>query len=233
MYQVKYQDFEGPLDLLLDLIEKKRLDITQLSLAKVADDYLEYIEKKGAVDIANLSNFLLTASHLILLKSKALLPLFEFSQEEEEEIEDLQERLKEHQKFRKVAEKIKYQLELKKIFFSKKEEVLDFKKFVPIDCSKEDLKEIFLKIIQSLPEDKKLKEEMIEEVVSLEDKILQIRTSLEKRMSIAFKDTIKNAEDKVEMIVSFLAILEMVKQKLLFAKQEKTFCDINISRRNN
>jgi len=85
MYNVKLENFEGPLNLLLELIEKRELDITQLSLAKVADDYLEFIEREGEIDLANLSEFLLIASQLILLKSKALLPVFELTKEEEEE----------------------------------------------------------------------------------------------------------------------------------------------------
>ncbi len=231
MYQVKYQDFEGPLDLLLDLMEKKKLDITQLSLAKVADDYLGYMEEKDNIDIANLSSFLLTASQLILLKSKALLPLFEFSQEEEEEIENLQQRLKEHQKFRKAADSLKRRLAEKKIYFSKEQEVLDYKKFIPVDCQAEDLKNIFKNILQSIPQNQPLEEEVMKDVISLEDKISQIKGSLQKRISIAFKETIQDAEDKMELIISFLAILEMVKQKLLFAKQQKNYCDIMLSKK--
>jgi len=98
--------FEGPLDLLLDLIERQKLKITEVSLAEVADQFLAYLEKADNIELGQLADFLAVASKLILIKSKALLPMLELTEEEEEDIEELKWRLEEYKKFKKAAAKI-------------------------------------------------------------------------------------------------------------------------------
>ena len=82
MYQIKTEQFEGPLDLLLDLIEKEEVDITRVSLAKITDQYLEYINAQEDISLHNLTDFLSVAAKLILIKSHALLPLLQLDEEE-------------------------------------------------------------------------------------------------------------------------------------------------------
>lgn len=230
MYRIKYENFEGPLDLLLELFEKKKLDITKMSLAKVADDYLEYIEISQNVSLANLSDFLLAASQLILIKSKALLPLFEFTEEEEEEIKDLQIRLLEYQKFKKASDFIREKIAKGIRSFSREEEKKIAVKFIPPQISKESLAVIFKQVQTETPKEEKLAEEIMQEIISLEEKVAQIKNSLEKRMKMAFTETIKNAQDKIEVVVSFLAMLEMIKQKIVFVQQDSLFSEIQISK---
>ena len=86
MYHVRLEQFEGPLPLLLSLIEKEKLDVTRLALAALADQYLDHIENEGDVPLPHLSQFLAVASRLLLLKSRALLPILSFTEEEEREI---------------------------------------------------------------------------------------------------------------------------------------------------
>lgn len=231
MYQVKFEDFEGPLDLLLDLFEKKKLDITKLSLSKVADDFLAYLENGQAANLDNLSSFLLTASQLILIKSKALLPLFEFTEEEEEEIEDLQARLVEYRKFKEAAEVLSQgMLENKKCFF-RLEEKFSFGRFISPGLSKKELTAIYDQIKMEISQEDDLSEEIMREVVTLEEKISQMKVSLERRMKIAFYETIEESKDKTEVIISFLAMLEMIKQKIVLVEQTGLFSDIWISKR--
>ena len=101
-YHICLEQFEGPLDLLLSLIEKEKLDITHVSLAKVADQYLKYLETEESISLGNLTAFLSVAARLILIKSRALLPILEFSDEEEESMDDLETRLKVYKRFREV-----------------------------------------------------------------------------------------------------------------------------------
>lgn len=233
MYQVKCEKFEGPLALLLKMIESEKLDITQVSLAEVADDYLEYIKDNPKIDLANLSEFLLVASQLIFIKSKALLPLFEFTEEEEEEIEDLQERLKEYQRFKKASMQIKALADRDDCCFSKTEEKeVVWKKFIPPQIGQNDLKKTFEEILGAMPEKEEIAKEVIKEIISLEEKIVEIKITLEKRMKVAFHETVKEAGDKIEVVVSFLAMLEMIKQKTISVKQEKLFDDIMIESKN-
>ena len=106
MYYIKTEKFEGPFALLLDLIEKEKLRVSDLSLAQVADQYLEHIRGNEGIDLANLAEFLSVASKLILIKSRALLPVLEFTEEEEEEIKDLARQLEEYKKFKEASQAI-------------------------------------------------------------------------------------------------------------------------------
>ncbi len=228
MYQIKTKQFEGPLNLLLELFEKQKLDVTKVSLVQIADDYLEYIEDGKNVDLANLSEFLLITSSLLLIKSKALLPLFEFSKEEEGEIKDLEERLVEYQKFKKISEKIENIYKLQRVSFSRefKEEVrFDF---VSPGISCDEVKALFVEVLKGIPTKKELSEQIMEEVVSLEERILHLKYSIEKRTKIVFAETVMEAKDKVEIIVTFLAMLEMIKQKTLMVSQNELFGEITM-----
>ena len=102
-YTVRLQQFEGPLDLLLELIEKEKLDITEISLASVAEQYLEYLNNLQNISPGVLVNFLTVASKLILIKSRSILPTLEISEEEEEEIQDLKKQLEEYKKFKDAS----------------------------------------------------------------------------------------------------------------------------------
>jgi segregation and condensation protein A len=227
-YQVKLQQFEGPLPLLLELIEKQKLDITTVSLAQVADDFLSYLESGQDINLANLSEFLLVASHLILIKSKALLPFFEFTKEEEEDIEDLEERLREYRRFKKSAQWIGKKWLEQNISFAKKGSKLAPIKTAMPDITSDDLYAMVMSVIENNEEEEKIIEETWEKTVSLEDKIVELRNTIIKRAKISFDETVRGAKNKVEVVVSFLAILEMLKQKFVIVKQENAFGDILI-----
>lgn len=233
-YEIKTEGFVGPLDLLLRLVDREELDITRLSLAKVADDFLQEMESRE-VELAELSEFLLIASQLILIKSKALLPFFEFTQEEEDEISDLEDRLKEYRAFKKASMELQKQLALKKVFFSREEnekkEVL--KKFIDPKISLVELKELWERILEKNAPKEKMEERIMEKIITLEDRISHLKFSLEKRIKIAFRESIKGAKDKIEVIVTFLAMLEMVKRKIIFAKQEYSFGEIILTKHKN
>ena len=229
-YQVKLQQFEGPLPLLLELIEKQKLDITTVSLAQVADDFLGYLETGKNINLANLSEFLLIASHLILIKSKALLPFFEFTKEEEEDIEDLEERLKEYRRFKKVAIKLSEDWMKQNISFSKEAEKVEVVETEMPDITTANLKDLILEVIKQNEKEELMEEEILEVTVSLEEKITDLRNTILKRAKISFNETIKDSKNKIEVVVSFLAVLEMLKQKFVMVKQENAFGDILIER---
>lgn len=229
-FMIKDQDFEGPLPLLLELIEKQKLDITKVSLADITDNYLLFVESKKDIGLAGLSEFLLIASQLILIKSKALLPLFEFSKEEEEEIEDLEGRLRDYQRFKNVGKDIDKLLRNKNFSFSRLEEKELRVEFVKHKMTANEIKILFEKVLQEVPTKEILTEEIMMDVVSIEEKITQLKESLEKRMKVAFQDTIKEANNKIEVVVTFLAMLEMVKQQIVTVKQRELFSEIVISK---
>lgn len=228
-YCFKSEQFEGPLDLLLNLIEEQKLDVTQVSLAKVATQYLEYIKNKENITLENLADFLSVASKMILIKSKALLPLLEFSKEEEQEIKDLEKQLAEYKRFKDIAREIKKLAVSRRACFSR-EGYLGIQSFFypPKNINVFDLKKTFVKILGEIPLIEKLEEEMVKEVITLEEKINHLQQMLQKKMETTFSEIASNANDKIDIIVSFLAMLELVKQKLIQVEQTELFQEIKL-----
>ncbi|TAK94817.1 hypothetical protein EPO05_05785 [Patescibacteria group bacterium] len=229
MYNIKLEQFEGPLDLLLQLIEDQKLDITRLSLATVADQYLEFIGNRQNITLENLANFLSVASRLILIKSKALLPLLEFSDEEEKEIKDLEYQIREYKKFKEIAKQVAKLYAGQEESFSR-DGYVGFQTifYPPEKLNGYDLKSAFTKVLSEIPIIEKLEQEMVREVITLEDKMNQLHATLKERAETSFAELIMQAQDKVEVIVSFLAMLELVKQRIIQVEQGGLFSEIKL-----
>lgn len=230
MYEVKLEKFEGPLELLLELIEKEELMISELSLAHVADQYLEHIRSNDNVRLENLSDFLTVASKLILIKSKSLLPVLELTEEEEEEIKDLAWQLEEYKKFKEASANLGKLAERGKIAYSRD----GFQNvgqifYPPENFNAFDFKKYFLSVLSEIPVIEKLQEEFVGEIITLEEKINDLENTLRKRVETSFSDLVSQATDKVEVIVSFLAMLEMVKQRIINVDQGELFSEIKLS----
>lgn len=228
-YHIKLEQFEGPLDLLLQLTEQEKLDITRVSLAKIADQYLEYIAQAKDINLAHLADFLTVASRLILIKSKALLPMLEFSEEEEEEIKDLEHQLAEYKKFKDASAKLALVFDAPDSSFSRESFLgMGVVFYPPESITTEDLKKAFAKVLGEIPVIEKLEEEMVKEILTLEDKIVHLQDMLRERVQTSFSELVANAKDKVEVVVSFLAMLELVKQKIIHVEQEELFSEIRL-----
>jgi len=228
-YQIKLEQFEGPLDLLLNLIEEEKLDITKLSLAGVADQYLEYIKNNKNIKLENLADFLSVASKLILIKSRALLPFLQFSEEEEKEIKDLSKQLEKYKKFKDASLKIAELANMKKYSFTR--EVFAGVRplfYPPENINVYDLKKYFQFVLADIPVIEKLEEEFVKEIITLEEKINDLRQTIREKVEISFSELTMNAKEKVDIIISFLAILEMVKQKIIDVEQNEMFREIKL-----
>ncbi len=230
-FQVRQEKFEGPLEVLLDLIEREKLSVTEVSLAKLTDEYLIYIKSLEAVDPVELGEFLVVAAQLILIKSRALLPSLPLNEEEEGSIEELEKRLAEYQRIRDLSREIKMLAGAGKYIFTResfagREPVF----YPPPKLVPGMLKQAFTFFLASLPKLEKLAEEKIKKIISLEEKVSHIRSFLSDTLERVFSDLVKGAKEKVEVIVSFLAILELAKQKFVDLDQEKLFSDIKIKK---
>lgn len=234
MIDFKTEKFEGPLSLLLQLIEAEELDITEVSLAKIADQYIEYIKKSGAIDSEVTADFLVVAAKLLYIKSKALLPYL--YTEEDEEIEELEQQLKMYKEFLEAMKGIRTIIERKKFMF-----VREFNKkavlnnlcsfFPPKKLTKDVLASAFAELIRNTkPGEEKLKEEKLERKINIEDKILAIQKMLLEKMKINFSKISERAESKTEVIVIFLAILELIKQRDVVVDQDDIFGEIIINK---
>ncbi|HCP08371.1 MAG TPA: hypothetical protein DIT25_01060 [Candidatus Moranbacteria bacterium] len=229
IYHFKLEKFEGPLDLLLDLIEKEELQITELSLAHVADQYLDHIKDNSQIQLDHLAEFLSVASKLILIKSKALLPILEFTKEEEEEIKDLTKQLEEYKKFKEAAIILGKISERGKISYSR-EGYSGVRTFFypPEDINVFDFKKYFQAVLSEIPVIEKLEEEVVKEVMTLEEKINDLQNVLRQRIETSFSEITANATEKIDVIISFLAMLEMVKQRIIDVDQEELFQEIKM-----
>ena len=232
VYRIKIEKFEGPLDLLLDLIEKEKMDITEVSLSKVADQYLAYIEQADVIDPSNLADFLSVAAKLILLKSKALLPELEIDDEDEESIEDLKYRLQEYKRFKDAAAEISvYETNRRKLFSRKSFE----KYFVKKEISTEDylndisLFDLLLALKKALDNMPKITEHQVTRIdVTIEQQTEFILEKFTSNKAILFSELIKKIQEKIVIIVTFMALLDLINKKQLTVKQSKNFDDIRI-----
>lgn len=228
-YRVKQERFEGPLDLLLDLISREKLPINEISLSRVTEEYLREVEKMESINRDALADFLVIASQLMLLKSRSLLPHLELSKEEEESIGDLERRLREYARLKELAGELK-KLEKRGADIYAREAYLGMPTifYPPEKASPGILAAVFAAIIKTLPVSEELREEKIRKVISLEEKIREIQARLTKSVDQAFSEIVKGSKEKVEVIVSFLAILELAKQKIVLLHQDQSFGDIMV-----
>lgn len=230
-YHVQIEVFEGPLDLLLQLIEKEKLSITEVSLAKVTDQFLSYMSRREHIPLAELSNFLSIAAKLILIKSRSLLPTLQFTDNEEESIEDLQLQLEIYALFKERA-KILQGIFEQRSGFAVREEYLGLEKvyFPPKNIKVEDLHTALQEFVGTLEHAQNLPQETLQKILSLEKRIFDIQALIAKQGSIAFSQMLTGDNHKEEKIVSFLALLELVKQKFIFVEQSAHFREMNIQK---
>lgn len=230
-HHFRLEQFEGPLEVLLTLIEKEKLDITELSLAKIADQYLQFLESSEEISLENLASFLSVATRLILIKSRALLPIISFTEEEEQSIEDLESHLRLYQRYRDAAKSLE-ELFAKNRTAAGRESFLGLESifYPPQDLTKEHLRDTFASVLGTIPLFEALPESELRTIITLEDRILHLKDNLSSRAESSFHELIGNAKEKVEIIVSFLAMLELIKQRYISVQQEKFFSDIRIKR---
>lgn len=231
------EKFSGPLGLLLSLIESEEMDITEIALAKIADQYVAYIRSASNIDPEELADFLVVAAKLLYIKSKALLPYL-FSAAEEEEIDDLEKQLRMYKEFVTASGKIKEQIAKKSFLFlppliKNRRGQFNLPVFSPpAKLTISLLHEQLGRIIEGLKKQQevKLPEARLEPKISIEEKINLIKKLLLDKIRVNFSKFLATAKSKTEVIVSFLAVLELAKQKELYFDQAELFSEIHISR---
>lgn len=228
-YNVKTDVFEGPLDVLLSMIEKRKLSISDISLAKVADDYVLYVRSQTDFPLADSASFILVASTLVLIKSKSLLPTLSLSEEEEHTIEDLETRLTLHQQYKLKAEELK-KFFGKNILFSpvpKKQTTVVFAPDRRTSIS--SLQQAILNMIAQMPKPVAVAHATMRKVISLEEAIVSLTERISRHLKMNFREFAGvGKQEKVSVVVHFLAMLELVKQGVIEVKQERPFHDIQM-----
>ncbi|MFH0857900.1 MAG: segregation/condensation protein A [Candidatus Magasanikbacteria bacterium] len=222
------KQFSGPLDLLLSLLDEEKLDITDIALSEVTEQYLHHVENLEEKDAEELVDFLVIAAKLVLLKSKKLLPQL---MPEEESGVSLEEQLRLYKKFVEASKEIQKHWDSREKSVFRIEPPRKAEGFVsPENLDISALHESFSKLVQRLKPMKPLPQTTIDRAVSMKQKITAIHDLLKTKKKAYFFDVVENAKNKTDVIVSFLALLELVKQKTVLLKQDDTFSDILIEK---
>ena len=233
-FAVKVGEFEGPMELLLELVEKRDLGINQVSLAAVADSFIEYLKRLPQGEMETLGNFVVVASTLILIKSISLLPTLPVTGEEEEQIGDLERRLKLYQVVKDAIPLLKEALTQPPIFYRDPRSRVVNPVFSPTaEINLPDLKTVMERLIRDLPKTETLPTAEVKRLISIEAVIDDLTKRVQSALSVSFRDFVKDKKEKVNVIVSFLALLELFKQGLVHITQADHFSDIKIETKDS
>lgn len=225
---VTLQQFTGPLDLLLSLIEDEKLDVSEIALAHVTEQYLTYLETDETSDPEALADFLVIATRLLLLKSKVILPDLT---PDDEGGQSLEAQLRLYRAFVRASRSVSARWVSSVQSFFRFEPPRYPTTFVaPGALTLPALRDSMRHLVARLQPPKPLPETTIDSTVSMKEKIQMIREFLGKKKSFSLHEVIASAENKTELIVCFLAILELLKQHVVHLQQQDTFSDIVIHR---
>lgn len=239
-YKIKLEIFEGPLDLLLYLVKKDHLNIYDIPIAAVTKQYMQYLELMQSLDLNIAGEFLVMAATLLQIKSKMLLPAQEGEQaivEEDDPRQDLIRQLLEYEKFKEVAENLRQrEISQRDIFKRPKtgEPVIvpeshdEGVQPVYFEASIFDLISAFSKALEDAP--KELFYQVIKDEYTVEDKVHNILHLLLVKPAVSLSELFTQAKSKIEIIVTFLAILELIKLKEIVARQKEVFGEIEVAR---
>lgn len=234
MLHTKTKNFEGPLDLLLSLIEQRQLDITTIALAEVTEQFLQYIKQMKDLDPTTLADYLAIAAKLLVIKSKAILPSLEMETEEEDAGVDLESRLVLYKQFKEVAKFLKRLDNRRKQSWTRLVSFEEKVSFFPDPAiTTKELHSAILHVLMDLKELDNLPKAKIREAVSIQEKINHLQSVLGRQIETKLSDLLKSAKNKDEVIVTFLALLELIKQKIFSAEQETLFAEVVIKKNQN
>lgn len=235
---VKLEMFEGPLDLLLHLIEKAEVDIYDIPIAEITQQYLEYLDLMQEMDLEVASEFLVMAATLVEIKSKMLLPKPKKEDNSEPDIdprEELVQKLIEYKKYKEFTLLLKDKFEIyEKVFYKNPEPIEDYiSEFTSITGVTADLLARTLSDIikNNTTKSKRVYRQIYRETYTVDDKIKEITKMLVSKSNFYFEELFEDTCDKYEIIVTFLATLEMVKRRLILVEQYMNFDKILIKRR--
>lgn len=234
-YRVKLPVFEGPLDLLLFLIKQNHIDITNLPVAEIVDQYLEYLGLMQILDLEIAGDFLVMAATLLQIKSKLLLPPDETPPEEEEPDPraELVRKLLEYQQFKAAADRLQDLEQQRLAVFTRvppegqrlEEEVVEEPFF---EASLFDLLTALSKVLRKVP--KEIFHEIVKDEFTVEQKVAALRARVTQAGRVTFSQLFETAKNKLEVITIFLALLELIRQRFVVARQGEAFGDILVLR---
>jgi segregation and condensation protein A len=230
-FLVRTERYEGPLELILDLIEKRKLLVNEVSLAHVTDEYITFVRSSPNFPVEDAANFISVAATLLLIKSRSLLPSLDLSEEEVGDVRDLTHRLELYEKAREASRV------LSKLFGVYTMESAGNRIIEPAfspsaDLSIDAVSTACTMMLTAQEMIEKLPEVHVRPMVSIEEMMDTLHARVQRAITISFKSFTGDSMEKVEIIVSFLALLELVKQGSVEALQHNEFADIQITNKD-
>lgn len=236
-YAIKLENFEGPLDLLCHLIDKNKMDIYEIKLSEIADQYIEYINKMERMNLEVTSEFIIMASTLLYIKSRNLLPN-EVEDEKELTEEELLQRIIEYKKYKEISKKLKEYFEINSKRFYKLQEQIELpKQKLEIEYKKENIVELYEQIVNNnknrLNQNAKNIEKIaITDTYTVGSKVKEMFRELLRKPKFIFNKLYKVSEsNKQEVVTAFTGLLELSRRSKVTTKQEELFGDIVVEKR--
>ena len=225
---LKLSNFEGPLDLLLQLIEQQELHITEISLSQVTEQFFVHLDKMGRNRSSELADFLVIAAKLIFLKSKNLLP---YLNPEEDEGESLADQLKMYKRYVEASKNIDELWSVGSVAYGRIEPPIKLKEFVlPANAGLSNLRQSMALLVQRLKPISPLPEVTIDYSISVKERIDNIRNMLLSNRKLNFDQLLSVVQSKTEVIVSFLALLDLLKKRDIMVRQQGSFGEMVVQR---
>lgn len=230
-YEIKLDQFEGPLDLLRQLVESKKLEITQISLAQVTSQFLDYLKKIPSTNVSSIADFLVVAGRLALIKSRALLPFLELTPEEDQDVTALEQQLVEHRKYKELAKEIlKLDNTGQKLYSRGYLENLAAIFYFPKNLNTESITSAVTNLLEGLTLPHRIPQARALDIMPLEQKIKELEKGLKARAEIVFSDILKTTQPE-EKVVAFLSVLELIKRNHVETFQKKNFEEIHLKKK--
>jgi segregation and condensation protein A len=226
----RIEHFEGPLDLLLQLVEQEKLDISQISLARVADQFVQYVNEQTGIPLEEMADFLLVAAKLVYIKSKLLIP--SLHPQEVDEGPDLETQLRQYRAFVQASKFIDAHWAEQRVSFTRAKAIAlpKSEKFAPPQAgvTAETFQQLMWRVIARLEPLKRLPQASLERIVTVREKIDQLFSHIRAKAKTSFHEFVGRGINRQEAVASFLALLELVKQRFVVVAQGGNFEDISI-----
>ncbi len=226
-FTIRTDGFEGPFELLLDLIEARKLLVNDLALANITEDFIAHVRAQDTFPVEETANFIQIAATLLLVKSKSLIPDLALTEEENADVEDLKRRLTAYEKVREASRELA-QLYGKQVMVRGGDRPVEIVFAPSRDLSPDGLTEALARVLSAREVVEELPEVRVKPLITIEEMMDRLAKRVQSAMTISFKDFAGSNKEKIEVVVSFLALLELVKQGAVAAEQYGEHGDIRI-----
>ncbi len=236
-HKIVIEQFDGPFHVLVELLNSRDLGITEVNLSEITEQYISTINKpdedgKSVIDPYLLADFLVVASKLVYLKSKELLPAMDIDDDEDDDNIDLEKQLKMYKRYYEASQVIGDMASKCRAMYSRDKIAVDVDVIFnpPHTITADGMRDVFCDVVKRLEPVVKIPEKVMRRVVSLREKMDHVRQRILSEFNTNFRSLINDASDKSELVVTFLAVLELVKQKVLIVDQDELHGDISIQK---